>query len=127
MRALPRVGLLVAYAALCGLLLRGFDGYLHRPRRRAWDEAHAFLRAPGRYRDEPVRFSPSWLRNYATDYSRFKGMDFTVRGDPPVYWRLATKEAAVAGYEVAERRELEGLVVEKLVRRPASGSVDRHR
>jgi hypothetical protein len=111
-----RIVVLLAYVAGCVVFLAHFRSYLLKPGIEDWNRAHDYLRADGRYRGEPVRFSPGWLKNYATDLGRFKGFDLEWSERDPVYWHLSTGDAERAGYRVVMSRAFGSLVLRKLVR-----------
>ena len=119
--------LLLAYLGGAALFLLHYRGYLRKPPEGEWNQAQAFLKGPGRYRGEPVLFTPSWLENYATDYSRFKGFNFEWSDSDPVYWHFSTREADRPGYQVVSRQEYKRLTLRKLVREGHESPAERGR
>jgi hypothetical protein len=115
--------LLVPYVAGSVFLLVSYRGYLHKPNRQHWNQAQQFLREPGRYQGEPVRFQPSWLANYALDYSRFKDFNVAEPADGPAYWLMTTSQPRTQGYEVVEMKRFGRLRVVKLARTSADSDV----
>jgi hypothetical protein len=110
------VAVLVLYACLSAVFLVYFNGYVFKPNSQEYFDAEGYLREPGRYNGEPLAFRPTWLKNYATDLSRFKGFNFSWTPDAPAYWLVSTRELARAGYEVREKRVFKRLVVQLVVR-----------
>jgi hypothetical protein len=113
------VAVLVLYACLSAVFLVYFNGYVFKPGSQEYFDAHGWLHEPGRYGGEPLVFRPSWLKNYATDLSRFKGFNFSWTPDAPAYWLFSTRELTRAGYEVREKRVFKRLVVQLVVREGA--------
>lgn len=116
MRKIGLIVVLLVYALGSVFFLIYFNGYIHKPTSPEYFEAQDYLRESGRYNDEPLVFRPSWLKNYATDLSRFKGFNLSWTSDAPAYWLFSTKEIGRAGYDVREKRVFKRLVVQLLAR-----------
>ncbi len=89
------------YSVVALVFLSNFLDYLHKPDDYSYDMARSYI-ARSDYPNEPVLFSPTWLRNYATDYGRFNGLNLTEcgGGSCPRYWLLSMDNNAPKGYRI---------------------------
>ncbi len=104
------------------IILYKYNLYLAKPNDSIWDQAKNYLSEPGVYNGEPIIFKPDWLKNYATDYGRFKKFNIAKNfNNYKVCWLIATNKKSVPkNYQVAELKELENLFIFKLKKNEAN-------
>lgn len=98
------------------IVLYKYNFYLTRPNDSTWEQVKNYLSEPKIYNGEPIIFKPDWLKNYATDYGRFKKFNIAKNfNNFNTYWLItANKKFVPKNYQVADLKEVENLFIFKL-------------
>lgn len=107
---------LLLYYFLAGCFLFGFWSYLNKPTYSQWDEAAGLVRERGT--SSPLLFSPSWLKNYATDFSRFDGFTFLSASDskPADFWTVSFKKLSEPEFQAIYSKQIGRLYLVRWVK-----------
>ncbi|TSC94260.1 MAG: hypothetical protein CEN87_555 [Parcubacteria group bacterium Licking1014_1] len=98
------------------IFLYKYSLYLEKPNDSDWDQVKKYLVDSKKYNKEPIVFNPGWLKNYATDYGRFKNFNISkTKNDSKNYWLIATEKKSVPkNHRITEKEEIENLFIFKL-------------
>lgn len=71
-----------------------YNIYLNKPDGYMWGQTRAYLVDSGKYNNEPIVFRPDWLKNYASDYGRFKNINIEKTAkNYSVFWLISFKNS----------------------------------
>jgi|GEM_PF-1897293 len=104
------------YYILAACFLLGFWGYLQKPSCEQWDRVVAVVRDRGA--QSPILFSPSWLKNYATDFDRFNDLTFLsfYNRKPESFWTVSPRAISESGFSAVYSEKVGRLEVTRWVR-----------
>ena len=90
----------IIYLILASVFLIQYSLYLSKPGDGTWENTKRFLQDSA-HPGEPLVFEPDWLKNYATDYSRFRAFNLTGCVDVcPSYWLISLSNGSIpAGHK----------------------------
>ncbi|MBU2540081.1 hypothetical protein KJ786_02895 [Patescibacteria group bacterium] len=98
-------------------ILYKYSVYLDKPNNYIWEQVKEYLIYSGKYNNEPIVFNPSWLKNYATDYSRFQKFNIVRKNNNFYsYWLISMdKKSVPKNYQAVATKEIKNLFVFKLI------------
>lgn len=98
------------------IILYYYSIYLNRPNNDTWNQVEKYLIEPGKYNNEPIVFSPGWLKGYATDWGRFQKFNITETNSSfYTYWLITmNRESISKNYQIISSQEIDNLFIIKL-------------
>ena len=98
------------------IILYKYSAYLNKPNNYTWDQVKEYLISSEKYNNEPVVFSPNWLKNYATDYGRLQKLNISgTNNDYKNYWLITIdKKSIPKNYQIIATEEIKKLFIFKL-------------
>ncbi|MEK7664977.1 MAG: hypothetical protein AAB361_02445 [Patescibacteria group bacterium] len=98
------------------IILYKYNIYLEKPNYSTWDQVKQYLINSKKYNDEPIIFNPSWLKNYATDYGRFREFNIAKSTDNlDNYWLILMDTKNIPeNYQIIVMEKIKNLFIFKL-------------
>lgn len=98
------------------IILYKHSVFLSKPDSYIWDQAEKYFIDSKKYNKEPIVFNPVWLKNYATDHSRFQKFNIAKQaGNFNYYWLITIdKKSLPKNYQIIEEKEIKNLFIFKL-------------
>jgi len=98
------------------IVLYKYSIYLSKPDSNTWNQVEKYLVDSNKYNQEPIVFSPSWLKNYATDYGRFQKLNIAKSyNNFNSYWLISMDNKSIPkNYKIIVADEIKNLFIFKL-------------
>jgi len=115
-KAMP-VFILIYCLIVIPLFLYYFSTYLQTPSSYTWNEVEKYLLKT--YDKEPLIFNPSWLKNYATDHSRFQQFNIAEKNsDFYAFWLVSMNKKIIPdNYQAESNKQIGNLFILKLIKK----------
>lgn len=108
--------ILVYCLIIVPIILYYYSIYLNKPSGDAWDQVKEYLVDSGEYSNEPIVFSPGWLKGYAADWGRLQKFNIAKKNNNfYVYWLITNNNKSMPEhYQTLQEKEIDNLFIVKL-------------